>query len=118
MVVACVVAFFGAVPLVASLPYLVPVLLIPVGLGLWAWRAGTDATAEGLRVRALFGSRLIPWGDVEALVPVGDRQVYAVLADNRRVRLTAVSAADLAALREPEQADQPELSDQPEQPGQ
>jgi hypothetical protein len=101
IVIACVVAFFGAVPLAASRGYLLPILVIPVLLGIWAWRAGTDATAAGLRVRALFGSRFIPWSDVAALIPSGPREVYAALDGGRRVRLPAVGAADLPRLGKP-----------------
>jgi hypothetical protein len=101
IVIACVVAFFGAVPLAVSRTYLLPILVVPVLLGIWAWRAGTDATPAGLRVRALFGSRFIPWGDVEALIPSGPREVYAALGGGRRVRLPAVGAADLPRLGRP-----------------
>jgi hypothetical protein len=113
IVIACVVAFFGAVPLAVSRLYLLPILVIPVALGFWAWRAGTDATADGLRVRALFGSRFIPWGDVEALVPAGPRQVYAALGGARRVRLPAVGAADLARLGKPVTAGKPPTVEAP-----
>jgi hypothetical protein len=115
IIVACVVAFFGAVPLATSARVLLPILAIPLLLGFWAWRAGTDATADGLRVRALFGSRRIPWADVEALVPAGSRRVYAVLTGERRVRLPAVGAADIPRLSKPgERQEAPEVREAPE----
>ena len=100
IVVACVVAFFGAVPLATSRAYLTPLLLVPVLIGLWAWRAGTDVTDAGLRVRAVFGSRFVPWQDVTALVAAGRGRAYAVLGNERRVRLPAVGVKDLERIRE------------------
>ncbi|MGC9666254.1 PH domain-containing protein [Planosporangium sp. 12N6] len=94
--VAAVVAFFGAVPLATSRLYLLPIALVPILVGVWGWRAGTDVTSAGLRIRALFGSRFIPWSHVTALVPAGRRGAYAVLTTGRQVRLPAVGADDLA----------------------
>jgi hypothetical protein len=100
IVVACVVAFFGTVPLATSRAYLAPLLLVPVLIGVWAWRAGTDVTPTGLRVRALFGSRFLPWENVTALVAAGRGRAYAVLENERRVRLPAVGVKDLETIRE------------------
>jgi hypothetical protein len=99
--IAAVVAFFGAVPLATSRAYLLPIVLVPVLIGVWGWRAGTDVGPAGLRVRALFGSRLVPWSHVAALVPANRRRVYAVLTTGRQVRLPAVGAAELATLSDP-----------------
>lgn len=94
--VAAVVAFFGAVPLATSHIYLLPIVLVPILVGVWGWRAGTDVGPEGLRIRALFGSRFIPWSQVAALAPADNRRVYALLTTGRQVRLPAVGAAELA----------------------
>jgi hypothetical protein len=96
--VAAVVAFFGAVPLATSHAYLLPIALVPILFGVWGWRAGTDVGPAGLRIRALFGSRLVPWSHITALVPANRRRVYAVLTTGRQVRLPAVGTAELAAL--------------------
>jgi hypothetical protein len=96
--VACVVAFFGAVPLATSRTYLLPIILVPILVGVWGWRAGTDVSPAGLNVRALFGSRRVPWSHVTALVPADRWRVYAILTTGRRLRLPAVGAADLAKL--------------------
>ncbi len=106
--IAAVVAFFGAVPLATSRAYLLPILLVPILVAIWGWRAGTDVSTAGLRIRALFGSRLIPWPYVEALVPAGRTRVYAVLNNGRQLRLPAVSAADLPLLSEKSGTDRPE----------
>nr|WP_240947576.1 PH domain-containing protein [Planosporangium mesophilum] len=94
--VAAVVAFFGAVPLATSRAYLLPIALVPILVGVWGWRAGTDVESAGLRIRALFGSRLVPWSHITALVPADRRRTYAVLTTGRQVRLPAVGAAELA----------------------
>lgn len=81
----------------------------PIG---WSWRAGllvvpllaavfiartaTIASADGLRVRAAFGSRMLSWDDVRGLSVTG-RAVYAVL-DDGSVRLPCVRTADLALI--------------------
>nr|WP_275941237.1 PH domain-containing protein [Planosporangium flavigriseum] len=69
-------------------------------IAVWGWRAGTDVSPAGLRIRALFGSRLVPWSHVSALVPADRKRVYAVLTTGRQVRLPAVGAAELAAFSE------------------
>ena len=95
VVVAGVIAAIGAVPLAAERWYLVPVLLIPVTVAAWAWRSGTDVDAGGLRVRALLGSRFVPWTGIRELT-VGERgRVYAETASGGRLRLPAVTAPDL-----------------------
>jgi hypothetical protein len=93
--IAAVVAFFGAVPLATSRAYLLPIVAVPILVGVWGWRAGTDVSPAGLRIRALFGSRLVPWSHVSALAPADRGRVYAILTTGRRVRLPAVGAADL-----------------------
>jgi hypothetical protein len=94
--VAAVVAFFGAVPLATSRVYLLPIALVPILVGVWSWRAGTDVDPAGLRIRATFGSRFVPWSHVAALVPADRRRVYAILTTGRQVRLPAVGSAQLA----------------------
>jgi hypothetical protein len=93
--IAAVVAFFGTVPLATSRVYLLPIVLVPILIGIWGWRAGTDVSPAGLRVRALFGARLVPWSHVAALAPAERGRVYAILTTGSRVHLPAVSAEDL-----------------------
>jgi hypothetical protein len=96
--VAAAVALVGAVPVATSRWYLAPLLLVPLAVGVWGWRAGTDANANGVRARALFGSRFLPWSRIDSLV-VGDRnRVYARTTADSEVRLPAVSPADLPKL--------------------
>jgi hypothetical protein len=106
--IAALVAFLGAVPLATSFvgreggtpayAYLMLlILLVPIGVGVWGWRAGTDADAAGLRLRALVGSRRVPWSEITALVPRG-RRVIATLAGGHAIRLPAVTRGDLPRL--------------------
>ena len=95
--IAGLVAFFGAIPVATVRWYLAPILLVPLAVLVWGWRAGTDADTDGLSVRALFGSRKLPWSRVTALVPDG-RRVVATLDGGASVRLPAVTPADLPKL--------------------
>lgn len=72
--------------------------LIPLAAAWWAWRSGTDANTYGIRVRALFGRRVVAWDEVEALVPNQHGGAYATLRDGASLRLTAVKATDLPRL--------------------
>jgi hypothetical protein len=93
--VAGVIATISAVPLASQRWYLVPVLLVPLAVAAWGWRAGTDVDADGLRVRALLGSRFVPWTGVREFT-VGERgRVYAQTTAGTRLRLPAVTAPDL-----------------------
>jgi Bacterial PH domain len=95
--IAGLVAFFGAVPVAAQRWYLAPILLVPLAVMVWGWRAGTDADAGGVTVRALLGSRALPWSRITGLVPDG-RRVVATLDGGGSVRLPAVTPADLPKL--------------------
>jgi hypothetical protein len=71
-------------------------LVIPLlAIGFIA-RTRTTVDAGGLRVRALFGSRRLPWDEVRGL-SVSGRSVYAVCADGS-VRLPCVTVNDLGAI--------------------
>jgi hypothetical protein len=70
--------------------------LIPIlAIGFVA-RTRTTVDPSGLRVRALFGSRQLPWDEVRGL-SVSGRSVYAVCAGGS-VRLPCVTVNDLAAI--------------------
>jgi hypothetical protein len=92
--IAALVAAIGAVPIATSRWYLLPVLLVPLAVAAGAWRAGTDASPGGLRVRALLGSRFVPWSRVERLA-AEKKKVYVHTVDGTTVRLPAVRPSDL-----------------------
>ncbi|PTA46718.1 PH domain-containing protein [Micromonospora sp. RP3T] len=98
ILVAAIVAFIGALPLATARWWLLWVLLVPLGIGLWAWRSGTDADARELRLRALVGQRRVPWDRVAELA--GDARGRAVvrLDDGQVLTLPAVRATDLPRL--------------------
>jgi len=91
------IATFGAVPVATWRWYLAPILLVPVAVAIWGWRAGTDADADGVTVRALLGQRRFPWSRISGFAPRG-RGVVAVLDGGATVPLTAVTARDLPKL--------------------
>ena len=98
LAVAALVLFVGTLPVASTRWYLLPLLLVPLLGGIWAWRSGTDADADGLRVRALLGQRRIPWDQVAELAHDERGRATARLADGRLVRLTAVPADGLPRL--------------------
>jgi hypothetical protein len=96
--VAALIAFLGALPLATSRWYLAPILLVPLAIGLWAWRAGTDADSAGVRIRALLGQRTIPWSDIVELAADPRGQAVVLLRDGRTATLPAVRPTDLPDL--------------------
>ncbi|HET6878360.1 MAG TPA: PH domain-containing protein [Jatrophihabitans sp.] len=72
------------------------VFLLPLAVAVFVARTATVVSPAGVRVRALFGSRFLPWGEVRGL-SVGERALYAVL-DDGAVRLPCTRVAHLAAL--------------------
>jgi hypothetical protein len=78
--------------------FLLPILLIPIVLGLWAWRSGTDADRDGVRVRALLGQRRIRWPQIRELAADRRGRAMALLTDGRTVALPAVTRSDLPRL--------------------
>jgi hypothetical protein len=92
--VAAIIALIGAIPLAAQGWAYALVLLVPLAVVLWAWRSGTDVRKDGLVVRALLGSRYVPWSEVTALVPHGGT-VHAQLTNGNRLPLALVRPADL-----------------------
>jgi hypothetical protein len=96
--VAAVIATIGAIPLAGAAWYLAPVALVPLTIAWWAWRSGTDADPDGVRVRALLGQRRIAWSEVSELVTTPSGRVSAALENGNVVPLIAVTKADLPRL--------------------
>ncbi|MEU5914024.1 PH domain-containing protein [Micromonospora sp. NPDC047527] len=95
---AAIIAFVGALPLANAQAYLLPVLLVPLAVGVWAWRAGTDANPRELRLRALAGQRRIDWDQVVELSTDPRGRAVARLDDGQQVVLPAVRGRDLPRL--------------------
>ncbi|MEU1683888.1 PH domain-containing protein [Micromonospora sp. NPDC005707] len=98
ILVAALVALLGALPLATARWWLLWVLLIPLALAVWAWRAGTDADARELRLRALVGQRRVPWTRVAELAADQRGRAVARLDDGETLTLPAVRATDLPRL--------------------
>jgi hypothetical protein len=99
LAIAGLLATIGAIPLLVGSVFFVVVPLACAMFAIWAWRAGTDASPAGLRIRALVGSHDIPWSRVDSLVPA-ERKVVATLTGGGHVTLTAVRPEDLPKLVE------------------
>ncbi|MFI7546296.1 PH domain-containing protein [Actinoplanes sp. NPDC049599] len=98
LLVAALIAFVGTLPVAGASLRLAPVILIPLAILFWVLRAGTDVSADGLRVRALLGSTEIPWSRVDQLGPDPRGRVSALLTDGKVIRLTGVTTANLPAV--------------------
>jgi hypothetical protein len=98
LLVAALIAVVGTIPFAGVRWALAPILLIPLAVLVWAWRAGTDVDADSLRVRALLGTTEIGWDRVAELAPGPTGQVSALLTDGTVVPLTGVTAANLPAV--------------------
>jgi hypothetical protein len=91
------------------------VLVLPALAIAFIARTATIVDDAGIRVRALFGERMLPWTSVRGL-SVSDRTVYAVL-DEGAMRLPCVRVADLAALSRASGGHVPQLPDAPVKAG-
>jgi PH (Pleckstrin Homology) domain-containing protein len=98
LLVAALIAFVGTVPLAGTRWSLTPLLLLPLAAGIWAWRAGTDVYPDRLRVRALFGSTVVPWSRVSELAADPRHRVSALLDNGNVIRLTGVTTGNLPAV--------------------
>lgn len=98
--IAALVALIGAVPLASAGWYYLPILLIPAVIVLWVLRAGTEVSAEGVRVRALLGERRIEWSEISELGSDRRGRVLARLNNGQVVPLTSVRDRDLPRLAE------------------
>jgi hypothetical protein len=95
VLVAALIAVVGAVPLAGASWALAPILLIPLAVLIWAWRAGTDVYPDELRVRALFGGSRVPWSRITELAPDERGRVSALLDNGNVIRLTGVNRDNL-----------------------
>jgi hypothetical protein len=98
LLVAALIAFVGTVPVAGVRWELTPLLLIPLAVGVWAWRAGTDVFTDHLRVRALAGSTDVPWERIAEMAPDERGRVAALLDNGNMIRLTGVTTTNLPAV--------------------
>ncbi|WP_229071231.1 PH domain-containing protein [Actinoplanes sp. DH11] len=95
VLVAALIAVVGTVPLAGASWALAPILLIPLAVLIWTYRAGTDVYPDELRVRALFGGSRVPWSRIAELAPDDRGRVSALLDNGNVIRLTGVTRDNL-----------------------
>lgn len=79
-------------------PWLALVYLLPIAAFAYVARSGTVVDARGITARAMIGSAHMPWSEVVGL-RVSDRgQVFALLPDDKQVRLPAARPKDVAVI--------------------
>jgi hypothetical protein len=91
------IGLFGALALGTTRPWLAPLLLVPVAVMVWGWRAGVDVDGRGVVVRSLLANRRLAWAEIEGF-GVHGRRVVAHLARGGVVPLPAVARGDLPRL--------------------
>ncbi len=82
----------------ASLAWLGWTLVIPVLLGWWIWRLRTIVTDDGIEAVGTFGRREIGWEEIDGLQFARWGAVRAVLINDTKVRLPAITFRDLPQL--------------------
>lgn len=93
----------------AKIGPLIVLFLIPIGAALYIARTGTAVDEQGVTVRALFGSRRLPWTQIRGL-SVSGTAVYAVLSDGS-MRLPCVRQGDLGAVARASGGRLPDIGD-------
>jgi hypothetical protein len=83
-------------PLASSAPWLAVLWLLPIAAAVWVLRAGVDVDRAGLTVRALLGSRRLPWTEVAGLRADDRGRLVAVLRSGGAVRLPVLRPRHLA----------------------
>ena len=81
---------FCVTPLAFEATPLLVLYALPLGVLLWIIRSGTDIDADGVRIRAVLGSRRLRWEEIQALSPTPRGELRAVLRDGSLMRLPQV----------------------------
>ena len=95
MAVAAVLALIAGISISTWAVYLLPLLIVPLAVAVWGWRAGTDVDPTGVTVRAALGTRRVPWTQITELTADARGRVTARLTSGGTLRLTAVPASAL-----------------------
>jgi hypothetical protein len=98
-VLAALLLAVGATPFAFGAPGLYVIYIVPVALIVWVLRTRTTATADGLTVRRVFTTRVLPWSTLKGLrLTRGSGVVHAVRTDDTEVALPNVRTRHLSAL--------------------
>ena len=92
---AALIATVGTLAVAGTRWALAPIVLIPIGVLVWAWRAGTDVFPDLLRVRALIGSTEVPLSRITELAPDPRGRISALLDNGNVIPLTGVTTTNL-----------------------
>lgn len=92
------IALLGALPVASSSPWLIWLLLLPLGAAWWVLRARVVADEDGLEVGNGLGVHRHPWADVEGVDIPRTGPVRLLLTGGRRVLLTALPRRDVRRL--------------------
>lgn len=98
--VPAVVAVVCALPLATASPWLLFVLLLPAAWITYVMRSGVDVDDQGLTVRAMFGSALIPWTRITGLLIGKNQSVSVATVQGTTVALPNLRVRDLPRLYE------------------
>ncbi|MER7116059.1 PH domain-containing protein [Saccharomonospora azurea] len=90
--------FMCMFPFAATLPYLLPLLIVPIAVAIWIMRTRTVATRDGLEVRTMLGTRQLPWDALKGFSLTPKASVVAVLSDDTKVALPSVRTRHLPVL--------------------
>lgn len=85
-------------PVAGSSIWLLFLYLIPITLLVWLLRTRTVATVDGLTVRTVFSTRVLPWSTLRGLALTDRAKVRAVLSEGGEVTLPAVRTRHLPVL--------------------
>lgn len=92
---------FALLAVVMSTPPISAVLfLIPIAMSAFVIRYRTVADRDNVTARSLFGSRTVPWDDIEGLRFGKGISAWARLTDGTEMRLPTVTFATLPLLTE------------------
>ena len=92
------VALFGSLPLAASSPLLVWLLLLPLAAAVWVLRARVVVDGARLEVCNGLGRRTVAWADVEGLDVPRYAPVRLLVSGCRPVPLTALGRSEVRPL--------------------
>ena len=89
---------FCAVPLVASAPWTLVLLLVPAVLAAWVLRVGVSIGDDGIAVHSLVGARSVPWREVAGIRVGEGRALWLVTTRGTEIRLPVLRVRDLPRL--------------------
>lgn len=92
--------FVFVTPVAGVARWLLVVYAIPLLLVVWVIRAGIDIDAEGVTVRALLGSRRLPWSRVRGVTVSRRGQLRLLLTSGQALRLPFTRPAHLPLIRQ------------------